>query len=215
LQFLAAAIAVLPLAGTEQGMPAAPHGPGALLATAGLAVGGTLLPFALSAYGQSRVSAEVAGAFLNLEPLVGAIAGAVVFGDPAGLAQVAGGMAILAGIALSSLPLIAAGRMARRAAAVAGAEAVGAGAGAGAAPGRQGDGRPGLARAGRAPRRDRSPGPERTRPGGRAVRRPPTRSRGPRRGRPSAMASYVGPVLQPRAVVAGLSPGRGRVPRAP
>jgi len=27
------------------------------------------------------------------------------------------------------------------------------------------------------------------------------------------MASYVGPVLQPREVVAGLSPGRGQVPR--
>jgi len=73
------------------------------------------------------VSAEVAGAFLNLEPLVGAIAGVVVFGDPVGLVQVAGGLAILAGIALSSLPLIAAGRMARRAAAAVAAEAVGAG----------------------------------------------------------------------------------------
>jgi len=29
------------------------------------------------------------------------------------------------------------------------------------------------------------------------------------------MASYVGPVLQPRDVVAGLSPGRGRMPRGP
>src|SRR6266516_1571452 len=106
VQFVAAAIAVLPLAVTEQGMPAAPHGPGALLATAGLAVGGTLLPFALFAYGQSRVSAEVAGAFLNLEPLVGAVAGALVFGDPAGAQQVIGGAAILAGIALGSAPLL-------------------------------------------------------------------------------------------------------------
>ena len=29
------------------------------------------------------------------------------------------------------------------------------------------------------------------------------------------MESYVGPVLQPRDVVAGPSPGRGRVPRGP
>src|SRR6266516_497201 len=114
VQFVAAAIAVLPLAVTEQGMPAAPHGPGALLATAGLAVGGTLLPFALFAYGQSRVSAEVAGAFLNLEPLVGAVAGALVFGDPAGAQQVIGGAAILAGIALSSFPLLGADRRERR-----------------------------------------------------------------------------------------------------
>ena len=72
--------------------------------------GGTLLPFTLFAYAQSRVAAEVAGAFFNIEPLVGAVAGVVVFGNPAGPGQVVGGAAILAGIALSSLPLIGAGR---------------------------------------------------------------------------------------------------------
>jgi len=72
--------------------------------------GGTLLPFTLFAYGQSRVSAEVAGAFLNLEPLVGAAAGAVVFGNPVGMALVGGGAAILAGIGMSSLPLVTATR---------------------------------------------------------------------------------------------------------
>ena len=99
-------------------MPAAPAGAGVVLAVVALALAGTLLPFTLFAFGQSRVSAEVAGAFLNLEPLVGAIAGAVVFGDPVGLVQAGGGAAILAGIALSSLPLIAGRRMARRAALV-------------------------------------------------------------------------------------------------
>ena len=89
-----------------------------MLAVVALALAGTLLPFTLFAFGQSRVSAEVAGAFLNLEPLVGAIAGAVVFGDPVGLVQAGGGAAILAGIALSSLPLLACRRVARRAAAV-------------------------------------------------------------------------------------------------
>ncbi len=110
VQFLAAAVAVLPFTMAAEGMPAPADGPSTILATAGLAVGGTLLPFTLFAYGQSRVSAEVAGAFVNLEPLVGAVAGAVVFGDPAGPAQVAGGAAILAGIVLSSLPLLGAGR---------------------------------------------------------------------------------------------------------
>jgi O-acetylserine/cysteine efflux transporter len=103
-QFLAAALAALPVAVTE-GAPTLP-GPGALLGIAGLALVGTLAPFTLFAYGQARVSAEVAGAFVNLEPLVGAVAGAVVFGDPVGLAQAAGGAAILTGIALSSLPLL-------------------------------------------------------------------------------------------------------------
>jgi O-acetylserine/cysteine efflux transporter len=131
VQFLGAALGSLPIAVVTEGMPAAPAGAGVVLAVVALALAGTLAPFTLFAFGQSRVSAEVAGAFLNLEPLVGAFAGVVAFGDPAGLVQVAGGLAILAGIALSSLPLIAAGRMARRAAAAVGAEAVGAGTGAG------------------------------------------------------------------------------------
>src|SRR6266566_692817 len=135
VQFLGAALGSLPVAVVTEGVPAAPAGAGVILAVVALALAGTLAPFTLFAFGQSRVSAEVAGAFLNLEPLVGAIAGVVAFGDPAGLVQVAGGLAILAGIALSSLPLIAGRRVARRAAAAVGAEAVGAGTGADAAAG--------------------------------------------------------------------------------
>jgi O-acetylserine/cysteine efflux transporter len=110
VQFLGAAIVMLPVAVVTGGMPAAPTGSGPVLATAALVAGGTLLPFTLFAYGQSRVSAEAAGAFLNLEPLVGAVAGVVVFGNPAGPGQLAGGTAILAGIGLSSLPLLGSGR---------------------------------------------------------------------------------------------------------
>jgi O-acetylserine/cysteine efflux transporter len=110
VQFLGATLGALPVALVTEGAPAVPGGIGPVLAAVALALAGTLLPFTLFAFGQSRVSAEVAGAFLNLEPLVGAITGAVAFGDPAGLAQVAGGAAILAGIGLSSLPLFAARR---------------------------------------------------------------------------------------------------------
>jgi O-acetylserine/cysteine efflux transporter len=106
VQFLAAALAVLPVAVATERMPAIPSSSSAVLATAGLAIVGTLLPFTLFAYGQSRVSAEVAGAFLNLEPLVGAAAGVVIFNNPVGPPQIAGGAAIVAGIALSSLPLL-------------------------------------------------------------------------------------------------------------
>jgi drug/metabolite transporter (DMT)-like permease len=113
VQFLGAALAVLPFSVAAEGVPALPAGPGAVLAVAGLAAGGTLLPFTLFAYAQGRVSAEVAGAFLNLEPLVGAVAGVAFFGDPAGPVQFAGGVAILMGIALSSLPLLGAGRRGR------------------------------------------------------------------------------------------------------
>src|SRR6185437_11263536 len=71
VQFLGAALAAVPAA-LISGLPAAPF-PGAgsagpVLALIGLTAGGTLLPFTLFAFGQSRVPAEVAGAFLNLEP---------------------------------------------------------------------------------------------------------------------------------------------------
>jgi len=118
VQFLGATLGALPVAVLTEGVPGGPAGIGPVLAVVALALGGTLAPFTLFAFGQSRVSAEVAGAFLNLEPLVGAVAGAVAFGDKVGLVQVTGGLAILAGIALSSLPLITVRRAeARRAAA--------------------------------------------------------------------------------------------------
>jgi drug/metabolite transporter (DMT)-like permease len=111
VQFLGAAVAALPVAVLTEGPPPAAGGPGgpgaALAATAGLALLGTLGANTLFAYGQARVAAETAGAFVNLEPLVGAAAGALVFGDRVGAAQAAGAAAILAGIALSTLPLLA------------------------------------------------------------------------------------------------------------
>jgi drug/metabolite transporter (DMT)-like permease len=45
----------------------------------------------------------VAGAFVNLEPAVGVAVAVVGFGNPFGAAQVAGALAILGGIGLSSL----------------------------------------------------------------------------------------------------------------
>src|SRR5215472_12801267 len=114
VQFLGAALGALPVAALSEGTPAVPVGVGPVLAVAALTAGGTLLPFTLFAFGQSRVSAEVAGGFLNLEPLVGAIAGAVAFGDPVGLTQAGGGVAIVGGIGLSSLPLLANRRTAPR-----------------------------------------------------------------------------------------------------
>jgi drug/metabolite transporter (DMT)-like permease/predicted RNase H-like HicB family nuclease len=104
VQFLAAALATAPVAlGTER-LPAVPPGAGTLLATAALITGGTVVPFTLFAYGQTKLPAHVAGAFLNIEPLVGTVAGVLFFGDPVGWPLLAGGAAILAGITLSSLP---------------------------------------------------------------------------------------------------------------
>jgi len=114
VQFLGAALGALAFSVVTEGVPRTPAGPGPVLAVAALATCGTLLPFTLFAYGQSRVSSEVAGAFLNLEPLVGAVAGAAFFGDPAGARLLLGGAAICVGIALSTLPLLRGGGGASR-----------------------------------------------------------------------------------------------------
>jgi drug/metabolite transporter (DMT)-like permease len=63
---------------------------------------GSLIPFALYAYGQARVSAELAGAFVNLEPVVGVAAGVLAFGNPFGSWQALGAALVLAGLALSA-----------------------------------------------------------------------------------------------------------------
>ena len=103
VQFLGAALVTAPFSALTESMPSAPAHTSSLLAVAALIAGGTLLPFTLFAFGQSRLPAEIAGAFLNIEPLVGAVAGVAVFGNPAGPAQLGGGAAILGGIALSSV----------------------------------------------------------------------------------------------------------------
>jgi drug/metabolite transporter (DMT)-like permease len=104
VQFLGATVAALPFA-ASQGMPVAHVSAGAIAAALALTVTGTLIPFCLFALGQKKVSSEVAGAFLNLEPLVGVAIGIVAFGDPCGTRQAIGGLAVIGGIALSSLPL--------------------------------------------------------------------------------------------------------------
>jgi O-acetylserine/cysteine efflux transporter len=103
VQMAAAALVALPFA-LAGGAPATVGAAtaGELLAVAALVVAGTLLPFAFFAFGQARVRPEVAGAFANLEPLVGAGVAILAFGDAFGPLQVLGAAAILAGIALSS-----------------------------------------------------------------------------------------------------------------
>ena len=109
VEFLGAALGSLVFTLVTEGMPGRPAGAAPVLAVVALGACGTLLPFTLFAFGQSRVSSEVAGAFLNLEPLVGAVAGAAFFGDPAGVGLLVGGAAILVGIGLSTLTLLRGG----------------------------------------------------------------------------------------------------------
>jgi drug/metabolite transporter (DMT)-like permease len=117
VQFLGAALISAPLALLTEPMPAAAGAGVGLPVVIGLALGGTLAPFTLFAFAQSRVSATTAAVFLNLEPLVGAAVGVAAFGDPFGLLQLAGGAAILAGIAVSGRAAPARSRRATRVAA--------------------------------------------------------------------------------------------------
>jgi drug/metabolite transporter (DMT)-like permease len=105
VQFLAGALVALPVAVVCDGLPAAPATVTPVLALAALAIAGTLLPFWLFAFGQSRVPAELAGAFVNLEPVVGAAVGWAAFGNPAGVVQVLGAGAVILGIACSAVPV--------------------------------------------------------------------------------------------------------------
>jgi drug/metabolite transporter (DMT)-like permease len=104
VQFAGGALVALLAAPFTDGLPHAPAAPLPVLAVAALALAGTPLPFWLFALGQARVPAELAGAFLNLEPVVGAAAGWLVLGEPASLGQIVGIVAVLAGIAMSTLP---------------------------------------------------------------------------------------------------------------
>ncbi|MEA2280198.1 MAG: hypothetical protein QOK21_805 [Solirubrobacteraceae bacterium] len=104
VQLGAGALAALPAAIFGEGAPPVPQGVGPVAAVVVLALAGTLLPFALFAYGQAHVPAELAGAFVNLEPLIGAVTGAVAFHDAFGPVQGLGAGAVVAGIALSTLP---------------------------------------------------------------------------------------------------------------
>ena len=104
VQMGAGALLVLPFAAMFEGLPAAAATTPTLeqlTAFAALVGLGSIVPFVLYAYGQKRVAPEVAGAFINLEPLVGALFGALAFGDPFGTTQLVGAAAIMGGILMS------------------------------------------------------------------------------------------------------------------
>src|SRR4051794_34793384 len=102
VQFAAGGLVALPHALTFEGLPPAPAEAAPAAALGALAFAGTLLPFWLFAHGQAHVSPGLAGAFLNLEPLVGVAVGWVGFGEAVAGSQLLGGVAVLAGIALST-----------------------------------------------------------------------------------------------------------------
>jgi O-acetylserine/cysteine efflux transporter len=98
IQMGAASIVLAPVA--LVGEPA-PQLSGAIaLALFGLVIVGSLLPFALYAWGQARVPHELAGAFLNVEALVGGVIGVLAFHNQMGIKQVLAVALIAAGLLL-------------------------------------------------------------------------------------------------------------------
>lgn len=105
VQMGAAAVVLLAVALASEAPPTSiPSDAGPLLAVVALVTVGSLVPFALYAKAQALVPAELAGAFVNVEPLVGAAVGALVFKDPFGAGQAIGAAAIIGGILLSITP---------------------------------------------------------------------------------------------------------------
>jgi O-acetylserine/cysteine efflux transporter len=102
VQFAAGALIALPHALAFEGAPPVPAEAGPVIALVALASAGTVVPFWLFAYGQAHVPANLAGSFLNLEPLVGVAVGWIGFGEAVAANQLLGGLAVLAGIALST-----------------------------------------------------------------------------------------------------------------
>jgi drug/metabolite transporter (DMT)-like permease len=103
VQFAAAAVTALPVALLTEGLPSPAPSAGTAVGVLALSTVGTMVPWVLFAFGQARVSAVVAGAFINIEPLVGAVAAALFFAETITVAQIGAGLAILAGVALSTL----------------------------------------------------------------------------------------------------------------
>src|SRR5215212_5595784 len=99
---MAAAGAFALLAALPAPLPGVGPTPAEAVALIALVSVGSLIPFALYAYGQARVHAELAGAFVNLEPVVGVAAGVLAFGNPFGAPQALGAVLVVAGLGLSA-----------------------------------------------------------------------------------------------------------------
>ncbi|MDI1363798.1 MAG: DMT family transporter, partial [bacterium] len=93
---IVAAATVLPIA-LFHGPPRLDLSPAAWGGVLGLGVLSTLLATVAWQYGSARVGAASAGVFINIEPLMGAVIGVMLFGDHLTLALCAGGLLILAG----------------------------------------------------------------------------------------------------------------------
>lgn len=92
-----AALAILPVSLALHGLPTLALSPPAWAGIVGQGLFSTLLATAAWQYGATRVGSATAGVFINIEPLLGAALGVMLFGDNLTLGLAAGGTMILAG----------------------------------------------------------------------------------------------------------------------
>lgn len=92
-----AALAILPVSLALHGLPTLALSPPAWAGIVGQGLFSTLLATAAWQYGATRVGSATAGVFINIEPLLGAALGVMLFGDNLTLGLAAGGAMILAG----------------------------------------------------------------------------------------------------------------------
>jgi drug/metabolite transporter (DMT)-like permease len=94
---IVAAFTVLPIALFMHGPPKLDLSPPVWAAIVGQGVLATLLATAAWQFGSARVDAASAGVFINIEPLIGACVGVMLFGDHLTFALGVGGLLIIAG----------------------------------------------------------------------------------------------------------------------
>ncbi|MDF2901591.1 MAG: protein of unknown function transrane [Phenylobacterium sp.] len=94
---IVAAATILPIALFMHGPPKLDLSPVAWAGIVGQGVFSTLLATAAWQFGSARVGSASAGVFINIEPLMGAAVGVLMFGDHLTMALAAGGLLILAG----------------------------------------------------------------------------------------------------------------------
>jgi drug/metabolite transporter (DMT)-like permease len=96
-------VSLVPLAGTEWQQGLRPvWSPSAVAGTLYLAVVITALAYLLWNYALERVEAPRAAVFLCVQPIVGALLGAALLGEPVTIFTVAGGALIIAGVILAT-----------------------------------------------------------------------------------------------------------------
>ena len=92
-----AAVAIAPIALAMHGAPKLDLTPVAWGSIVGQALLSTVIATAAWQYGSTRVSSAAAGVFINIEPMLGALLGVVIFGDHAGWPLAVGGLFVLGG----------------------------------------------------------------------------------------------------------------------